>query len=342
MATGVLVLSAAPPAAAHQEWFVNDPDSYPVDPVALLRPGVVLGIGIAIAVTLAWRIAGARLPVPELAFVPAARRLAGLVPWVPRFVAVHLGVSLLFLAAARTVLDPGIRVPEGVGGTVLLVPQALAGLLLIAGVLVRVAAVSIMLAGPVLVVLAGPETLAMSAVLLGSAAFLFLLPPRLREGGRVNPDPAVLRRAALALKVAGGVTLVSLAIVEKLANPGMASAMLAQEPVLNLLGPLGVSEDGFAVVAGTVELMLGLLLISGATPQVVALVAAVPFTATLMLFGTTELFGHLPVYGVLLTLLLLGSKEETSRAVSGLRPSADKLTRSGGGPRREINSARPG
>lgn len=80
----------------------------------------------------------------------------------------------------------------------------------------------------------------------------------------------------MALKVAGGVTLVSLAIVEKLANPGMASAMLAQEPVLNLLGPLGVSEDGFAVVAGTVELMLGLLLISGATPQVVALVAAVP------------------------------------------------------------------
>ena len=45
---------------------------------------------------------------------------------------------------------------------------------------------------------------------------------------------------------------------------------------------------------------------------------------------------------VLLTLLLLGGKEETSRAVSGLRPSADKLTRSGGGPRREVNSARPG
>lgn len=66
--------------------------------------------------------------------------------------------------------------------------------------------------------------------------------------------------------------------------------------------------------------MFGLLVISGALPQVVALVAAVPFTATLALFGTTELLGHLPVYGVLLTLLLLGSREDTSRTLSGLRP----------------------
>ncbi len=59
--------------------------------------------------------------------------------------------------------------------------------------------------------------------------------------------------------------------MEKLANPGMARAMLDQVPVLS--------------------------------------------TATLALFGGTELLGHLPVFGVLLALLVLGSREDTSRVV---------------------------
>lgn len=44
----------------------------------------------------------------------------------------------------------------------------------------------------------------------------------------------------------------------------------------------------------------------------------VPFTATLLLFGQTEMVGHLPVYGVFLALLGYGSSEETSGAVRWL------------------------
>lgn len=95
-------------------------------------------------------------------------------------------------------------------------------------------------------------------------------------------------------------------------------------PAFDSLARFGVSADGFALFAGSVELLLGLLVISSALPQTVALVAAVPFTATVALFGSTELVGHLPVYGVLLTLLILGSREETSRVVSGLRPTSSK------------------
>jgi hypothetical protein len=58
------------------------------------------------------------------------------------------------------------------------------------------------------------------------------------------------------------------------------------------------------------------LVLSGAAPQVVALVAAVPFTASLALFGGTELIGHLPVYGVLLTLLVLGSARPRRRGAA--------------------------
>lgn len=71
-------------------------------------------------------------------------------------------------------------------------------------------------------------------------------------------------------------------------------------------------------VAGSVELLFGLLVLSGALPQVVVLVAAVPFNATLLLFGRTELIGHLPVYGVFLTLLVYGSNPATAAEVSWL------------------------
>src|SRR5690625_3970304 len=147
LAAGLALLVTAGPASAHQQWFVNDPDAYPVDLQAMLRPGVLIGIAAAIAVTLVWRAVAARLMVPELGFFSPARRLTGLVPWVSRLLAAHLGISLLILAFDRAVLDPGIHVPDGAGGTLLLVPQAVVGALLIAGVLVRSAAIAVMIAG---------------------------------------------------------------------------------------------------------------------------------------------------------------------------------------------------
>ena len=71
-------------------------------------------------------------------------------------------------------------------------------------------------------------------------------------------------------------------------------------------------------VAGATELLFGLLVISGAFPQVAVLVAMVPFNATLLLFGQTEMVGHLPVYGVFLALLVYGSHPDTAADVRWL------------------------
>lgn len=100
-------------------------------------------------------------------------------------------------------------------------------------------------------------------------------------------------------------------------------------PSLNVFDLVGIpmSTDTFIVVAGSVELLFGLLVISGALPQIAVLVAAVPFNATLILFGQTELVGHLPVYGVFLALLAYGSDPATARLVSWLpsRRTADRV-----------------
>jgi hypothetical protein len=83
-------------------------------------------------------------------------------------------------------------------------------------------------------------------------------------------------------------------------------------------GPLGMLE--FVRAAGAVEVLFGLLLISGALPQVCVLVAGIPFNATLWFFGTDELLGHLPVYAAMLVLLVFGSDPTLRPAVSALWP----------------------
>jgi len=305
---------------AHEAWFVHHPDRYPLDWSALTEPLTLAGIAAVVAVAVVWRLAARAVPTPELAIL---RPLGRLVPWVPRLLALHLGVSLLALSAFGAVLDPSVQVGSGAGAWLLLAPQVVAGVLLVLGRQVRVAAAVVATAGPVLLVLQGPRQVLASLVLLGIAVFLVVLPPDRALGGRVAVEADRLRPAVLALRLGAAGSLGVLAVVEKLANPAMGEAMLQQQPVLNLLSPLGVSAPDFVLFAGCVELLFALLVLSGATPQVVALVAAVPFTSSLALFGTTELVGHLPVYGVLLTLLLLGSRAESSAEVSHLPSTRD-------------------
>jgi hypothetical protein len=67
--------------------------------------------------------------------------------------------------------------------------------------------------------------------------------------------------------------------------------------------------------------------ISGALPQVAVLVAGIPFNATLLLFGGTELLGHLPVYGIFLTLLAYGSNPDTAALVRWFPSFRDQVLR---------------
>ena len=68
-------------------------------------------------------------------------------------------------------------------------------------------------------------------------------------------------------------------------------------------------------MAGAIELLFGLLLISGRIPQVAVIVAGIPFNATLFFLGRDELIGHLPIYGVMLALLVYGSSRRYADAV---------------------------
>jgi hypothetical protein len=68
-----------------------------------------------------------------------------------------------------------------------------------------------------------------------------------------------------------------------------------------------VSNGEFAYLAGAVELAIGLVIMSGQFTRPAMALGAALFTVTLPLFGWAELLGHLPYYGIMLTLFLAPS-----------------------------------
>ena len=275
-----------------------------------------------VAVAVLWRLAAFRLPTPELrALTPLGR----LVPWIPRLLGIHLGVSLVALAATGAFLTPSVDDLHGVTGPALLLLEAGLGVWLVTGIRLRPAAALVLALGPTLALVAGPVALLECANLAAVAAFLVILPPGADRNGAAEASPDTVRWALVAMRLGVGTALVALAFTEKFTHPDLATRTLEAYPQLNVFELVGipVPTETFIVIAGAVELLFGLLVLSGALPQVAVLVAAVPFNATLVLFGQTELVGHLPVYGVFLALLVYGSNSETAPLVRWLPRRAD-------------------
>lgn len=325
--TVTALLAVPSPALAHEKWFVEDPGTYPTDWAFAVRP-ITLGLILAVVlVSVLWRYVAVRfLPTPELRPLAFVGRL---VPYVPRLLAIHLGVSLLAAAVSGHFLTHDLDVRHLGGGAGLLLAEGALGVWFITGIRLRPAAIALALIGPLALLVTGPVGLLSAMDLLGVAVFLAFVPPSDAAFGRVELDTAALRRALLALRLGAGGALITLAFAEKLANPALARETLRLYPELDVFALVGIHlpVDTFVAVAGATELLFGLLVISGALPQVAVLVAGIPFNATLLLFGGTELLGHLPVYGVFLTLLAYGSNPQTAALVRWLPATAKRFLR---------------
>jgi uncharacterized membrane protein YphA (DoxX/SURF4 family) len=297
----------------HETWFTDARPGY--DWSFALEPASLALVGGAVAVAVLWRLAAHHLPVPEIGLLRPLGRLA---PWIPRLLAIHAGVSLLAQAARGTYLAPALDLPASPLGSAVAIAEGVLGVWLITGFRIRSAAIVLVAAGPLGMPSYGVVPILERVDLLGIALFLALLPPEDLPGGAVDASPERVAPALLALRLAAGGALVILAFTEKLARPDLALRFLEDYPAFNVLQALGleVSDLAFVRVAGAIELLFGLLIISGALPQVTVLVAGIPFNATLFFLGTEELIGHLPIYGTMLVLLVYGSNPGLARVTS--------------------------
>ena len=300
---------------AHEAWFTQARPPY--DWSFAFEGATLALIAAAIAAALAWRFAVRFFPRPELPFLKPLGRLA---PYVPRLLAIHAGVSLLAQAARGTYLAPSLHLADSPFGSALAIAEGVLGVWLITGYRIRWAAALLVAAGPLGMPFYGVVPILERMDLLGIALFLALLPPEETPGGAVTATVERVRASIFALRLMVGGALIVLAFSEKLVRPALALEFLDRFPAFNILQSIGldVSDTTFIRIAGAIELLFGLLIISAALPQLAVIVAGIPFNATLFFLGTEELIGHLPIYGAMLALLVYGSSERYAPVVPSL------------------------
>lgn len=306
----------------HVKWF-TDAAAHPTQYGLLFSAPVLLAFAVGFAaIGVAYWI---QHNMPEPGVVRALERFAG---YGPLALGLHIGVALLVAAGLGLLFVPSLPVePDDAMGWTILAMEGIAGVSILLGLATRAGAVVLALLGIVAMQPFTFEAILEQVHILGIAIFLFLIgrgPLSLDRIRHVRPplrDPEVPAIALIFLRVLMGFGIAYTALTEKLLNPPLAQALLDAHPVLNVLRPMGIPDPALIWMAGTTELAIGLVIMSGQITRPVMAMGAFLFTISVFYFGWAELLGHLPFFGIML-LLFIAPNANTWRARHALQPAA--------------------
>jgi len=310
-----------PDLLAHVKWF-TDPKPHPTDWSLLLTASVLAAFAIALGAAGIALVIQHRVREPKI--MRTFERFAEIAPMV---LGTLVGIGLLGSALLGILFSPNLHPSDEPIGRAILVVEGLCGVLLLLGIGTRAAAILLALLGIVAMQPFTLESILENAQFLGIAIFFFIVgrgPFSLDRLRGVKPpvrhDDAPLWALTL-LRLCLGFAIAFGALTEKLLDPGLAQALLDARPYLNVLRPLGVGDPQFAYLAGVIELVIGIVIMSGQITRPVMAVGAVLFTMTLPVFGWTEVLGHLPYYGIMFV-LFMAPNADAWHAKRQLRPAA--------------------
>lgn len=306
----------------HVKWF-TDPAPYPTHYELLLSWPVLLAFAVALAAIGAafW----IQHNVPEPQVMRVFERFAG---YGPLALGLHIGVALIVAAIFGLLFVPSLHVEDkGAIGGVILVMEGIAGVSILLGLATRAGAAILALLGVVAMQPFSFESILEQIPILGLAIFLFLVGrgplsfDRIRRV-RAPVEHRLVPLAALGLvRILMGFGIAYNALTEKLLNEPLARSLLDRYPFIAMNRSLGVPDELLIWAAGTTELVIGLVIMSGQLTRPVMVVGAIMFTVTLFVFGWPELLGHLPYFGMML-LLLITPNADPWRVRRALRPAA--------------------
>jgi hypothetical protein len=221
---------------------------------------------------------------------------------------------------SRQLFVPNLELPVNLLGGVLGMVEIAIALAFIYGALARPAAAALGTLWIFGMLVFGPLRLIEHTEILGVAFFLFATGrgPLAFDMAldRLNkPVASLIPYAVPVLRVSLGIGLTIVAFTEKIWNIPMGLAFLADHN-FNFFPYIGlpwVDDTKFLLIAGTVELLVGLMLIAGTYVRLIIIVTLIPFNLTLPFLGWRELVGHLPTYGILALLLLWGDERPGER-----------------------------
>jgi uncharacterized membrane protein YphA (DoxX/SURF4 family) len=118
---------------------------------------------------------------------------------------------------------------------------------------------------------------------------------------RVSPWASLV---PVVLRVGVGLTFVYLGVAQKLMNPGEALSVVAK---YDLTAVVPVAPELWVVGAGLTEVLVGVLLISGAFARAASLTSFALFTTTLFGLPDDPVLAHVTLFGLVSALLVTGA-----------------------------------
>lgn len=279
---------------AHVKWFVDEHSvvARAVQGNELIAFLVVLLAGLAIGylVHLRWRPTDRRLD----------KSLARFQPWLPTIIGVASGLSLIIYSVLS---DPHVLAPnyEGIGGFLITLQLAI-GISWVLGLATRAGSVAMLALYVAVLSKVGPVELLDHLEMLAAAIYLGVM-GRGRWAldsyiGQLNDVWTKYRDLAFTtFRILIGVSLVSLALSEKILNVTIASTFL-QTHHWNFLAGIGVTNEVFIALIGALELLFGLMIVLNWVPRLVVLAILAAMITTASVLGLGEVYGHLFAVGL--------------------------------------------
>ena len=308
----------------HERWFTDEvkfPVQFDTWSSANSIVPVAVALGITVVATAIWRVRGRRSVVPgPIALGMPWENYVRLLTWVPLVIGVHMGVTLLVSGVNRQLFVPNLELPVNLLGGLLGMVEIAIALSFIYGALARPAAAALAITWIIGTLIFGPLRLIEHAGILGIAFFLFTtgrgpLAFDMALGKLNKPLAPLIPYAVPVLRVSLGIGLTVVAFTEKLWNIPMGLAFLSEHHFnfFPYIGLPSIDDTKFLLIAGTIELIVGLMLIAGTYVRLIIVLTLIPFNLTLPFLGWRELVGHLPTYGILALLLLWGDERPGER-----------------------------
>ena len=298
----VVAVAAPATAYAHVKWF-TDPSAYPLRTDLIVGPSTALLL-CAAAAALLWlslfqRMFGG-------ADWPRLRIWQHLAAGGPTQLAVLAAIGLVSAAVRPSLFAPNLGLSSGPLGLAIAGLELIAAATFVSGLADWLGALLILLLTVIGVAMFSPVEMAEQLHWVGVAVAILLVGRRVRQ---LRPTIRAQRALAI-LRITTGLAILAAACEEKLWNPALGRAFLADHPLFNaphaLLG-LPVSDDQFVLMMGIAEGVIGILLVSGLMTRVVVLAMWLPFNVGIPLLPAQELLGHLPILGAMYLLLAHGS-----------------------------------
>lgn len=239
--------------------------------------------------------------------------------WVPVILGIHIAIPLL-VNGIQGRLFYSTHQLEGNYSNWIGLAEILIALSLFYGGLTRIAALLIGFLWIMGVYLLGLRPMLETIPFLGFASFFYLAGRGPYAIDRIlfpnlEPTASYTGHALMFLRISVGLTLIFFGLTNKFAN---VSSLLEQHTFLNLTA---TPHETLVLLAGSLEVLAGILIVFGIFPRTVILITLICVNASLPISHWNELIDYLPLYGALAILLVWDPNDSNQKLmwVEGLR-----------------------